>query len=244
MEREREEGARNVNLDPAERGLSVTLGTAMLAFSASRGRSLRSLLLLGAGAWLAHRGITGHCALYERLDDDADDDRLEPGGHDDPSAEAAVTIARPPEEVYAYWRALENAPRFMEWVESVEVRGAERSWWRARGPAGDRWEWEAEILEDRPNELLVWRSLPGSDLRHQGAVRFLPAPGGRGTEVRAAIELRAPGGPVGRALARVARKAPAFVVREDLRRLKQVLEAGETPVAGFPRGPVDGGDAR
>ena len=237
-------GEGRTNLDPAERGLSVTLGAAMLAFSASRGRSLRSLLLAAAGAYLAHRGITGHCAVYERLDDDFDDDRLAAGHHDDPSVEAAITIARPPAEVYAYWRALENAPRFMEMVESVEPRGAERSLWRARGPAGERWEWEAEIIEDRPSELIVWRSLPGSDLRHQGAVRFEPAPGGRGTEVRAAIELRPAGGAVGRALARVAGRIPSMIVQEDLRRLKQRLEAGETPVGGFPRGPEDDGDAR
>ena len=242
MDRQRERGAEPVNLDPAERGLSVTLGTAMLAFSAARGRSLRSLVLAAAGAYLAHRGITGHCAVYERLEDAGDDERFAAGGHDF-SADAAITIARPPEEVYAYWRALENAPRFMEGIESVEPRGAQRSAWTARGPAGERWQWEAEILEDRPNELLAWRSLPGSDLRHQGAVRFRPAPGGRGTEVRASIELRPSGGAASRAIARVVRRVPRFVAQEDLRRLKQVLEAGETPVAGFPRGP-EGEDAR
>jgi uncharacterized membrane protein len=239
-----EEGAPATNLDPAERGLSVTLGTALLAFAAARGRSLRSVLLGAAGAYLAHRGITGRCAVYELLEDEGDDERFGAGGHDDFSADAAVTIARPPDEVYAYWRALENAPRFMEAIESVEPRGAQRSSWTARGPAGERWEWEAEILEDRPNELLVWRSRPGSDLRHQGAVRFRPAPGGRGTEVRASIELRPPGGAASRALAKVAGRVPAFVVREDLRRLKQILEAGETPVAGSPRGPEDDEDAR
>jgi uncharacterized membrane protein len=233
-----------MNLEPAERGLSVTLGAAMLAFSAARGRSLRSVVLAAAGAYLAHRGITGHCAVYEGLEGDPDDEWHGGGRHDDASVEAAITIARPPEEVYAYWRALENAPRFMEAIESVEPRGAQRSRWRARGPAGERWEWEAEILEDRPNELLAWRSLPGSGFRHHGAVRFQPAPGGRGTEVRAAIELRPPGGAAGRAIARLSRRVPPLVVKEDLRRLKQILEAGETPVAGFPRGPGDDGDAR
>ena len=231
------------NLDPAERGLSVTMGLAMLAFSASRGRSLKSLILAAAGGYLAHRGITGRCALYERLEAEAqDDERLEPGDHVDGSIEASATVARPVDEVYAFWRALENAPRFMTGIESVEPRGANRSRWTAVGPAGERWQWEAEILEDRPGELLVWRSLPGSDLHHQGAVRFAPGPGKDATEVRVEIDLRPPGGVVGRAVARVGNRVPELKLDEDLRRLKQLLEAGETPVGGRPRGPDDEDD--
>ena len=128
-----------ITLDPAERGLSVTLGLAMLAFSASRGRSLKSLVLAAAGGYLAHRGVTGRCALYERLEAEAlEDERLGPGDHVDGSVEAAATVARPADEVYAFWRALENAPRFMAGIESVEPRGAGRSLWTrprpGRGP--------------------------------------------------------------------------------------------------------------
>jgi uncharacterized membrane protein len=230
------------NLDPAERGLSVTLGLAMLAFSASRGRSLKTLILAAAGGYLAHRGVTGRCALYERLEAAQEDERLEPGDHVDGSIEAAATVARPVDEVYAFWRALENAPRFMAGIDSVEARGPGRSLWTAHGPAGDRWQWEAEILEDRPGELLVWRSLPGSDVHHQGAVRFAPAPGKDATEVRVAVELRLPGGAVGRAVARLGKRVPELKLEEDLRRLKQLLEAGETPVGGRPRGPDEGED--
>lgn len=241
---EEEAEAGRVKLDPAERGVSVTLGAALIAFSASRERSLRSLALAAAGAYLAYRGITGHCALYARLAGTAEDDeegRLDAGGHDDRSAEAAVTVALPPADVHAFWRRPENLPRFMKMVQSVEERGGGRSLWTARGPAGEVWQWEAETLEDRPGALLVWRSLAGSDIHHQLAVRFQPAPGG-GTEVCAATELRLPAGPVGRALARFGRRAMEAQAREDLRRFKQVIEAGETPIAGFPRGPEDGAE--
>ena len=229
-------------LDPAERGLSVTLGMAMLAFSVSRGRSLKSLILAAAGGYLAHRGITGRCAVYEQLEAayEGDDDRLDAGPHRDASIEAAATVARPVEEVYAFWRALENAPRFMAGIESVTPRGAGRSLWTASGPGGRRWQWEAEILEDRPSELLVWRSLPGSDVHHQGAVRFAPAPAKGATEVRVSIDLRPPGGAASRAVARLGRRLPELKVEEDLRRLKQLLEAGESPVGGRPRGPAAG----
>ena len=231
----------DAELDPAERGISVTLGIALLAFAGARRSPLRSLVLGTAGAYLAHRGVTGRCVVSEQLDALAEfeDERLGPGRHADGSIEAAITVARPAPEAYAFWRALENAPRFMTGIESVEPRGGDRSLWVARGPRGDRWRWEAEILEDHPNELIVWRSRPGSDVHHEGAVRFAPGPASGTTEVRLAIELRPPGGAVGRTIARLGRRLPELKLEEDLRRFRQLIEAGETPVAGRPRGPED-----
>ena len=232
-----------VNVGAAERGVSVTLGAALLAFAAARRRPFSSLFLAAAGVWLAHRGVTGRCAVYDRLDmgtaEDDEEERLDAGSHDDLSVEVAITIARPVAEVYAFWRRLENFPLFMKSIVSVTERGGGRSRWVARGPAGKTWEWEAEILEDRPGELLVWRSLPGSEVHHHGAVRFQEAPAGRGTEVRLGIEFRPPGGIAGRVVAHIAGRLPEHQVGEDLRHLKQMLEAGETPIAGFPRGPED-----
>ena len=233
----------DVNVGVAERGVSVTLGAALLAFAAARRRPFSSLFLAAAGAWLAHRGVTGRCAVYDQLDmgtADADgEERLDAGAHDDVSVEVAATIARPPDEVYAFWRRVENFPLFMKSIVSVTERGGGRSRWIARGPAGETWEWESEILEDQPGALLVWRSLPGSEVHHHGAVRFQAAPAGRGTEVRVGIEFLPPGGIAGRIVGRLTRRLPEHQVVEDLRRLKQVLEAGETPAAGFPRGPDD-----
>lgn len=238
-----EEHPEDVNVGVAERGVSVTLGAALIAFAAARRRPLSSLVMAAAGAWLAHRGVTGRCAVYDQLDmgtvETDDEERLGAGGHDDHSVEVAVTIARPPVEVYAFWRQIENLPLFMENIVSVSERGGGQSRWVARGPAGETWEWDAEILEDRPGELLVWRSLPGSEVHHHGAVRFLAAPAGRGTEVRVGIEFLPPGGLAGRVIARLTRRLPERQVQEDLRRLKQVMEAGETPIAGLPRGPEE-----
>jgi uncharacterized membrane protein len=227
----------------AERGVSVTLGAALIAFAAARRRPVSSLFLAAAGAFLAHRGVTGRCAVYEQLDmgsvEAGDEERLGAGAHEDHSIEVAITIARSPEEVYAFWRRVENFPLFMDNIISVTETGGGRSHWAARGPAGETWEWDSEIVEDRPAELLVWRSLPGSEIHHHGAVRFVAAPAGRGTEARVGIEFLPPGGFAGRALARLARRVPQHEMAEDLRRMKQILEAGETPIAGFPRGPED-----
>jgi uncharacterized membrane protein len=123
------EQLEDVNVGAAERGASVTLGAALLAFAAARRRPFSSLLLAAAGTWLAHRGVTGRCAVYDRLDmgsvDDDDEERLDAGAHDDLSVESAITIGRPVAEVYAFWRRLENIPLFMEGILSVTERGGE-----------------------------------------------------------------------------------------------------------------------
>ncbi|MDP9022646.1 MAG: SRPBCC family protein [Actinomycetota bacterium] len=139
----------------------------------------------------------------------------------------AITINRPPEEVYRYWRDLHNLPRFMFHLQSVDVTADGRSHWVARGPTGTTVEWDAETVQDTPNELIAWRSLEGADVDNAGAVQFRPAPGGGGTEVTVDLEVATPGGEVGRALAKVAGEHPEQQVKDALRRLKQVLEAGE-----------------
>lgn len=138
----------------------------------------------------------------------------------------AVTVRRPPEDVYAFWRDFTNLPRFMAHLESVEPSGDGRSRWRATAPAGRTLEWEAELVEDRPGELIAWRSL-GGQVGNSGSVRFTPAPGGRGTEVHVDLEYAPPGGSAAIALARAFGEEPRQQVSDDLRRLKQVLEAGE-----------------
>jgi len=138
-----------------------------------------------------------------------------------------VTIHRPAGEVYAFYRDLENLPRFMAHLESVEERGS-TSHWCARGPLGAKFEWDAEIFEDRPGERIAWRSLPGADVPNQGRVDFRPAPGGRGTEVVVELSYEPPVGAVGATLAKLFGREPAQEISADLRRLKQVLETGET----------------
>ena len=222
----------DVNVGVFERGASVTVGTALLALALSQRRKPGAFAFGLAGAYLAWRGVTGHCPLYEALDtgtaEYAEDERLDAGGHDDVSMEAAATIARPPDEVYAFFRRLENAPRFMAFIESVQETGATRSRWVARTPTGQNLDWEAEILEDLPGELIAWRSDPDALVLHAGAVRFRPAPGGGGTEVRLDIEYDLPGSAIGRSIAMLFGSPTEYRVEEDLRRLKELLEAGET----------------
>jgi uncharacterized membrane protein len=138
----------------------------------------------------------------------------------------SITVNRAPEDAYRFWRDLENLPRFMQHLEKVEVIDDRRSRWRAKAPLGRRAEWEAEITDERPNELLAWRSVNGSTVPNSGQVRFVRAPGDHGTEVHVEIEYGTPLGPAGIAVSRLAIEEPGRQAEDDLRRFKQVLETG------------------
>ncbi|MEU8382830.1 SRPBCC family protein [Streptosporangium sp. NPDC048865] len=158
-------------------------------------------------------------------------------GHTGPmSLHAAVTINRPRQQVYRFWHDFENLPRFMTHLESVETAHDGHSHWKARGPLKPV-EWDAEIVEDRTDELIAWRSLPGALVGNSGSVRFSDAPGGRGTEVRVNLAYDPPGGKAGLAFAKLLGEHPEQQVRDDLRRFKQVLETGEVVRSeGSPEG--------
>jgi uncharacterized membrane protein len=149
---------------------------------------------------------------------------------------AAITVNRPREEVYRFWHDLQNLPRFMAHLESVRVTGDGRSHWRAKGPMGRAVEWEAEIVDDHPGELIAWRSLEGA-VGNSGSVRFTDAPGGRGTEVWVDLRYDPPAGVVGTTFAKLFGEHPDQQVRDDLRRFKQVMETGEVVRSeGSPEG--------
>lgn len=149
----------------------------------------------------------------------------------------SIVINSSPEELYQYWRDFENLPRFMHHLESVTVTGEGRSHWVATAPAGTTVEWDAEITEDRPNELIAWQSLEGADVYNRGSVRFERAPGDRGAIVRVEIDYDPPGGKLGAAVAKLFGEDPEQQVNSDLRRFKQVIETGEVVLSeGTTRG--------
>jgi uncharacterized membrane protein len=145
----------------------------------------------------------------------------------DSSVTEAVTINKPIEQVFAFWHQLENLPRFMRYLESVERLADGKSRWRANGPGGVPVQWEAETLTERENEIISWRSLPGSTIQTSGTVRFARAPGARGTEVHVEMQVRPPAGSLGRTVAWITGRDPARQLHEDLMRFKQLLETGE-----------------
>jgi uncharacterized membrane protein len=136
------------------------------------------------------------------------------------------TINAAPDEVHRFWRQLDNLPRFMRHLESVEAMGGRISHWVARGPAGMRVQWDAEMIEDTPQRI-SWRSLEHADVRNSGSVEFRPAPGDRGTELRVRLQYDPPGGKAGKWFAKLFGEAPDQQLYDDLRRVKSLIETGE-----------------
>ena len=139
----------------------------------------------------------------------------------------SVTVKRPRDVVFQFWRQLENLPRFMLHLQAVTVTAPGESEWIANAPANQRVTWTAEIVDEQPNERLAWRSIEGSDIRHEGRVIFRDAPADRGTEVEVDLQYDAPAGTAGTAIAKLLGEEPSQQIRDDLRRFKQVMEIGE-----------------
>jgi len=230
----------SANISAAERTALILGGAALAAWGVTR-RSPGGILTALAGAGLAYWGASGRCDVYEML-------RISTAGTQDSEnasiphqrgikVEKSITINRSPEELYRFWRELENLPRFMDHLESVTQTDQKRSRWAAKGPAGKSVTWEAEIINEKENELIAWRSLPGADVDNAGSVRFDPAPAGRGTEVQVVLEYDPPGGRLGAAVAKLWGEEPEQQIDEDLRHFKQIMEAGEVPTTeGQPAG--------
>lgn len=228
-----------VNVGTSERILSLLGGAALVGLGVRR-RTLPGLLATAAGSALAWRGYSGHCPAYAALNmNTADRGAAAPGDYFSHGihVEESLTVSRSPQECFAFWRNFENLPHFMYYLESVQCESDKRSRWKVKAPAGTNVEWDAEIINEEPNQLIAWRSLANAEVDNAGSVRFLPAPGDRGTEVKVVIDYIPPAGRFGQMVAKVFGRDPQMQVREDLRRFKQIMETGElATVEGQPQG--------
>jgi uncharacterized membrane protein len=227
---------KKVNINNLERSLSIIGGSTLLLLS-TRKPSITGLALAIAGGALVHTGVTGYCSAYAafRRNDNAasiDEENVARDVH----VEKSVTINRSSDELYMFWRNFQNLPGIMRHVESVSWIDELRSHWVAIGPAGKRLEWDAEIYNEVPYELIAWRSLPGSDVVHAGSVHFEPN-AGRGTKVKVVLNYNVPGGKLTALFAKPFGAEPGQMIEQDLRRFKQLMETGEIPTTeGQPTG--------
>ena len=228
---ETEGNASDVNVGQAER-LACAVGGAALVVAGLKKQNLAGAALALIGGGLAYRAWTGHCSLYESMSLSTAGKRREGADnsvHKGVKVQKSFTIQRSPEECYRFWHDFENLPRFMTHLQSVQTLGENRSRWTAKGPLGTNVSWDAEIINDKPNELIAWRSVEGADIDNAGSVRFRPGPNGRGTEVTVELNYEPPAGAIGATIAKLLGEEPEVQVREDLRHFKQILEAGEIP---------------
>jgi uncharacterized membrane protein len=229
------------NVGRAERVGSVALGAALVGLGIRR-RDPAGLVAALFGSYFVTRGATGRCPVYRALGVSTGDADavLRPAPREDVTGRAAtvnarkaikversVTIEKPRAELFAFWRNFENLPRFMEHLVSVRVDSPTRSHWQAKAPAGRTVEWDAEIVNEVPNEIIAWKSVGEPDVSNAGAVNFSDAPGGRGTIVRVTLDYEPPAGRVGVVLSHFLSEEPDRQIREDLRKFKQLMETGE-----------------
>jgi uncharacterized membrane protein len=234
-----------VNVGKYER-IAMAIGGGALVGYALKNRSKSGIALGLVGAGLLYSGATGQCELYRALGVNTARDSGEDVARD-VHVEKSITIAASPEDLYSFWRNFENLPRFMEDLESVTQLEGNRTHWVAKGPGGKKVEWDAEIYNEKRGEFIAWQSLPESDITNAGSVHFEAAPGGRGTHLKVVLNYNVPGGKAAALFAKLFRSEPGQLVESNLKRLKQLIEAGEIPTtegqtSGREKMPADSSD--
>lgn len=223
-------GHRSLNVGDAERVASIVGGATLAVLGLKKG-GIGGLAAMAAGGALAYRGVSGFCSLYDYLGVTSakaapPEKYFKSGIH----VVTAISIDKPADELYRFWRSFDNLPQFMSHLNSVTVHDDKRSTWVAKGPAGSSVKWDAEIINDEPGKLIAWRSLAGAQVDNAGSVRFVEAPAGRGTEVHVNLDYIPPGRTIGKWFAKLFGEEPQRQIETDLRRLKQLMETGEITV--------------
>lgn len=212
-----------INLTWIERYISVATG-AKLSFSGLKNifkSPFSSILKLGAGGYLLNRGVTGHCELYTQMGKISTDPV-------NVNIRSSFTVNKPRNEVYDFWRKLDNLPLFMNHLESVQTIDHERSHWVLKLPANVTIvSWDAEIVRDIPNELIGRSSLPGSIIDNAGKVRFRDSLEGKGTLVDIVISYQPPAGGIGMSLAHIFNPVFKSMVDADIQNFKQYMDIND-----------------
>jgi uncharacterized membrane protein len=205
------------NWAPAARLLGGVVGATLALYGARRRGMLGAALGLVGGSLLARaatnleiRDLAGY------------------GGGRGIGVQKTITIQAPIERVYDLWSHPESFPHFMARVREVKDLGDGRYQWTVVGPAGIPCSWKGVITRQVPNELLEFRSEPGSIVEQHGVVRFERDVDG-GTRVDVKMSYRPPGGVVGHVVARLFGADPRSEMITDLNRMKSFIETGQPP---------------
>ncbi len=218
----------NVNIPLTERRISTVLGGLLLLGSLPR-RSLGGITLASA---LLYRGVSGHSYLYQLLGAKSTSENGHVATNDADEVlevERSITIGKSANELSRLLHEPQAIARIMGDFAEVSQVSNNRMRWVIRGPLEQRVEWETQVVEDRPGEVLRWKSLDGAVLPNENALRFRPAPDNRGTEVTLRLNFDLPGGALGTSVARRLKIVPRLAAEKALRHFKSLAEAGEIP---------------
>jgi uncharacterized membrane protein len=215
------------NVGNMERVLSAAAGLGLAAAGLKRGRA-SGLLLTALGTGLVWRGISGRCQCYAALGINTADRNPAIGvpAQEGYKIERTITVNRPPSELFHFWRHFDNLPRVMKHLKFVETIDDAHSHWKAEGALGTDVEWDAEIINERENELIAWRSLPGGDVDTAGSVHFRPLSHNGGTEMTVSMKYNPPAGKLGAQVASLFGEGLEKKLDDDLARFKEVMETG------------------
>lgn len=214
------------SMDDMQRWVSGIGGAALLFYGMRQSNAAR-LPLAALGAGLLFQGASGQ-NLLDYVPVVADVPVVRQLTNSEPTQlriRKSVTIDRPAEELYNYWRDLSNLPNFMQHVKSVQDLGDGKSHWVVNVLNDMELEWDSKILQDRPNEMIAWETLPDAPLQNRGYVKFIPT--SRGTEVSVSIEYDPPGAAAGKLVGGMTKFIAEHQVKEEIRAFKMLMETGE-----------------
>ena len=211
------------NVSDMERVISAMLGGALLLTSLRAPTPRKAAQLVG-GAALLHRGLTGHCYMYQALDRSTAHDRSQRS-----AVERTITISKPADELHRAWRDPKHVAAIMAHIARVENAGGGRFRWTAPLLGKRKLTWTTSVVEDRPGELLAWRTQADAPFTHEGAVRFRKAPDNLGTEVTLRMTFGAQDSVLRKVTEKYLRTLPRVLEESILRRCKSLCEAGEIP---------------
>ncbi|MDB5195927.1 MAG: hypothetical protein JWP88_297 [Flaviaesturariibacter sp.] len=211
-----------VNVGQNERLISTALGAFLLSSGINNlfKHPVNSLIKTAIGGMLLYRGASGHCPVYSSL-----------GKTKDVEHTSAVNIRtnmivnKPKDEVYAFWRKLENLPLFMKHLAAVTEIDAKHSHWEAAVPGNiGKIKWNAEIVKEEEGEMIGWQSIANSMINNAGKVVFSEALGGQGTELEVVISYHPPAGELGAGIAKALNPVFERIIRQDVMNFKEYIE--------------------
>lgn len=219
-------GTNSMNVGTNERIISALGGAALTVMALRDWKSPAGISMLATGGLLLMRGLSGYCPVNHAVGRNTARKASSPV-----EVKTSIMLDKPASEVYSFWRKLENLPRIMTHLQKVEETDQTHSKWTAKGPAGvGTLSWDAEIVEDHQNELISWRSLPGSTVDNAGQVRFRETP--NGTEIKVQMSYRLPAGDIGSAAAKLFNPMAERILREDIKDLRNAMEGNSTGHSG------------